>query len=351
MVEGVMIVTGLLLRCIVFALILIGSGVGLPAVVGASESGADQSYTDVPAGHAFFDEIEWLAAAGIAEGYADGTFDPTGAVSRQAVAAFLHRFAGAPDGETPTEPSFDDVPVDHPFFAEIEWLAAAGIAEGYPDGTFDPTAAVSRQAVAAFLYRFAAEPALTPPDEPSFSDVGAGHPFAGAIEVLAVAEVVGGYADQTFRPMEDVSRQAIAAFLHRYETPWQSYVSVWDLNAHTSISITEHGDAVDVMDGATVTVLVGRVELVADEYDLFAGIGCDVVGGTFTLTGAAVEAELMWGGLDIICSPAQLAQNDWLGGLLAAEDLELRRLGQLLIFSSGPTTLVLKDTGHPAPGL
>lgn len=50
--------------------------------------------------------------------------------------------------------TFTDVPPDHPFYAEIEWGAASGVIEGYPDGTFRPSNTVTRQAVAAFMARY-----------------------------------------------------------------------------------------------------------------------------------------------------------------------------------------------------
>lgn len=51
--------------------------------------------------------------------------------------------------------SFSDVPDTHPFFHEIEWMADAGISEGYADGTFKPNAPVTRQAMSAFMARLA----------------------------------------------------------------------------------------------------------------------------------------------------------------------------------------------------
>ena len=48
---------------------------------------------------------------------------------------------------------FSDVPSDHPFRSEIDWLVDTGISTGYADGTFRPEAPVSRQAMAAFLQR------------------------------------------------------------------------------------------------------------------------------------------------------------------------------------------------------
>jgi hypothetical protein len=50
-------------------------------------------------------------------------------------------------------PTFDDVPADHPFFDEIEWMAATHISNGYPDGTYRPSDPVTRQAMSAFMQR------------------------------------------------------------------------------------------------------------------------------------------------------------------------------------------------------
>jgi hypothetical protein len=54
--------------------------------------------------------------------------------------------------------TFSDVPSSHRFFFEIMWLGGTGVTTGYPDGTFKPGIAVQRQAMAAYLYRHAANP-------------------------------------------------------------------------------------------------------------------------------------------------------------------------------------------------
>ena len=113
----------------------------------------DGAFPDVPSTHQFFDEISWLVGQGITSGYPDGTFRPDTGVSRQAAMAFLYRMAGEPDGTYTNE--FSDVPVGHDFHDEISWGVQQGLTQGYPDGTFRPTVQVSRQAIAAFLYRYA----------------------------------------------------------------------------------------------------------------------------------------------------------------------------------------------------
>ena len=49
---------------------------------------------------------------------------------------------------------FSDVPASNQFHADIDWMVDNGITNGYGDGTFRPTAPVSRQAFAAFLRRY-----------------------------------------------------------------------------------------------------------------------------------------------------------------------------------------------------
>lgn len=171
---------------------------------------------DVGGSHAFCDEISWLLQESITTGYADFTFRPTATVTRQSMAAFLARLSGAALPPPPPSPTFSDVPTDHPFAAEIEWLVQQGIAAGFPDGTFGPGRPVSRQAMAAFLYRLAGSPAFSPPGHATFPDVGAKHPFFREIEWLAARDIASGYPDGRFRPTATVTRQAMAAFLQRF---------------------------------------------------------------------------------------------------------------------------------------
>jgi hypothetical protein len=132
------------------------------------------------------------------------------------MAAFLYRLAGEPTFTPPGSPTFNDVPDDHPFFKEIEWLSSTGVTGGFPDGGYHPTASVTRQSMAAFLYRLNGSPAHTPPDDPTFPDVPESNPFYLEIEWLVAMEVTGGFADGGYHPAAAVSRQSMAAFLHRF---------------------------------------------------------------------------------------------------------------------------------------
>jgi sugar lactone lactonase YvrE len=175
---------------------------------------ASPTFSDVPAHHPFAADIAWLVAEGLAQGYPDGTYQPAGAVSRQSLAAFLWRHAGQPATD-PGGATFADVPADHPFAEPIAWLVAEGLAQGYADGSFGPARPLSRQSLAAVLWRHAGRPDPGP-TPPAFGDVPADHPFAEAIAWLAAEGHSQGYSDGSFRPSGTISRQAVAALLHRY---------------------------------------------------------------------------------------------------------------------------------------
>ncbi|MCC5953968.1 MAG: S-layer homology domain-containing protein [Acidimicrobiia bacterium] len=185
-------------------------GVGSPFTVGPVLTG----FSDVPADQQFFGDIAWVADNGIAMGYDDGTYRPTVPVSRQAMAAFLWRLVGEPEPGFDVPP-FSDVPIGSPFATAIAWAAEEGITTGYPDGTFRPTDPITRQAMAAFLWRLAGEPSPTT-GAPSFPDVPPGSPFFLPVTWMAQQGITTGFADGTFRPADLVSRQAMAAFLRRY---------------------------------------------------------------------------------------------------------------------------------------
>jgi hypothetical protein len=193
----------------------VGPGCDAGAFEGAPQACA-QAFPDVPTSSQFFDEICWLDQMDITGGFADGEFKPSQSVTRQSMAAFLFRLAGSPPFPDPPTASFPDVPTNSQFFTEIEWLADEEITGGFADGTFKPGQSVTRQAMAAFLFRVMGDPeSFHDPATATFPDVPVGSTFFTEIEWLADAEITGGFADGTFKPAQAVSRQAMAAFLLR----------------------------------------------------------------------------------------------------------------------------------------
>jgi hypothetical protein len=183
------------------------------SVVTSAPNCASSPFTDVGQTHVFCPEIAWAKAANIADGFSDGTFRPNALVARQAMAAFLTRLVGASPPAC-TVPPFSDVPVTHPFCPEIAYAKAHGWTTGFGDGTYRPSAGVTRQAMAAFLMRvtsFTPTSCATLP----FSDVPLSNAFCPHIQWDKLNGVVSGFGDGTFRPGAQVTRQAMAAFLYR----------------------------------------------------------------------------------------------------------------------------------------
>ncbi|MFW2512311.1 S-layer homology domain-containing protein [Demequina sp. SO4-13] len=184
---------------------------------------------DSPDFSEFFNEITWLADEGITRGWdnGDGTanFRPFANVTRDAMAAFLYRYAGSPDVDLPDESPFSDVsPETSEFYEEIVWLSQQEITEGWVVGDeteFRPFEKITRDAMAAFLYRFADSPEWTAPEESPFVDVTADNTeFYAEITWLADSGITTGWTvgDETqFRPFSPITRDAMAAFLYRFD--------------------------------------------------------------------------------------------------------------------------------------
>ena len=113
---------------------------------------------------------------------------------------------------------FVDVPDNLIFAHEINTLADLGVIRGWPDRTFRPQISVWRDAVIAYMYRIADEPAYTPPRRSPFLDVDQSQPFykeicwAHSTGLTTGWKVRGGWE---FRPYQPILRDAMAAFLFR----------------------------------------------------------------------------------------------------------------------------------------
>lgn len=174
------------------------------------------NFSDVSEGQQFDHQISWMKSTGISTGWPDATFRPLLSVNRDAMAAFLYRLAGQPAFTPPASSPFVDVPTTSQFYKEIAWLASTKISGGWPDQTFRPLQPVNRDAMAAFLHRFAKVTDFVPPATSPFVDVPANAQFYKEIAWLASTGISTGWDDRTFRPLQPVNRDAMAAFMYRF---------------------------------------------------------------------------------------------------------------------------------------
>ena len=177
-------------------------------------------------GSAFTKEITWMYDQGISTGYETPNgreYRPFGKVTRDAMAAFLYRAAGSPQFDAPKTSPFTDVPTTHPFFKEIAWMDREKISTGWAVGNakeYRPTLNTTRDAMAAFLYRYAKATDPKPETSP-FTDVPADSAFLKEIAWMSSKGLSTGYDNgngtRSFKPFDDITRDAMAAFLYRYK--------------------------------------------------------------------------------------------------------------------------------------
>ena len=110
-------------------------------------------FVDVPAGAYYYDAVLWAAEGGIVTGTDAVHFSPDASCTRAQLVTFLWRAAGKPVVNYAM--NFTDVESGAYCAEAVLWAASLGIVDGYGDGRFGTNDFVTREQVAAMLYRFA----------------------------------------------------------------------------------------------------------------------------------------------------------------------------------------------------
>lgn len=125
------------------------------------------SFADAAADHWAYRYVEYAYANGVVGGYPDGLYHPEDSVDRGQMAVFVARAVATPTGEAgvpaapPGEPTFPDVTAESAWawcYRHVEFIAALGIAGGYPDGRYHPEEPCARDQMAAYIARAFALP-------------------------------------------------------------------------------------------------------------------------------------------------------------------------------------------------
>lgn len=169
-------------------------------------------FTDID-GSVHAEAIEWAAAAGIVQGVEPGRFAPEEPLSRGQLATVLATTFELPPADAQQQVSrLLDVPDDFVHAEAIESLVAAGIVQGFADGTYRPGDPVSRQQFASLLARtLGAESQV----RGTFQDVADDNVHRPAIEALAELGITTGCAPKRFCPEQPVLRGQAASLLMR----------------------------------------------------------------------------------------------------------------------------------------
>ena len=119
--------------------------------------------------------------------------------------------------ETPAPAAlpFTDVKSGNWFYDAVKYAYAQGLMTGTSATTFAPNGTMNRAMIVTVLYRLEKSPAVTGASK--FTDVPAGQWYSDAVAWAAANKIVNGYDETTFSPMNAVTREQMAAILFRYE--------------------------------------------------------------------------------------------------------------------------------------
>lgn len=124
---------------------------------------------------------------------------------------------GSFKAETPAPVAlpFTDVKSGNWFYDAVKYAYEQGLMTGTSATTFAPNGTMNRAMIVTVLYRLEKSPAVTGASK--FTDVPAGQWYSDAVAWAAANKIVNGYDETTFGPMNAVTREQMAAILFRYE--------------------------------------------------------------------------------------------------------------------------------------
>ncbi len=170
------------------------------------------SFSDVPAGASYAEAVHWAAEQGYVNGYADGHFGVNDNVTRAQLSAILYRAAGSPAASGTTR--FSDVSPDAYYVNAASWAADNGLINGYADGRFGVNAPVTRQQVAAILWRWAGSPDAA---ADAYTDAASIASYAQtAVDWSRANNIIAARSDGSFEPAVPATRVEIVSALYNY---------------------------------------------------------------------------------------------------------------------------------------
>ena len=174
-------------------------------------------FTDVRESDWFYEDVAFAYENGLFAGTSDTTFSPNASMTRAMLVTVLYRLEGQPavNGRS----GFSDVQYNGYYEDAVTWAADNGIVNGTSTTTFSPNANVTREQMAAILYRYAQYKKYNTAASSSlngFTDHASVSGYAAASLEWAVAEkLVNGSAGKLM-PTGNATRAQVAAILHRF---------------------------------------------------------------------------------------------------------------------------------------
>ena len=183
----------------------------------ASDSKPKLPFTDVSTSDWFYSDVMFVYENGLFSGTDSRSFSPNASMTRAMLVTVLYRLEGEPAGTGSS--SFSDVCSGSYYEKAVAWATANGIVTGTGSTSFSPDAKVTREQLAAILYRYAQYKKLgtdAGAKLDSFSDAGNVSGYASEALSWAVSEGLINGASGRLMPKGDATRAQVAAILHRF---------------------------------------------------------------------------------------------------------------------------------------
>ena len=191
----------------------------LPGIIGGNTgSNIKLPFGDVTVSDWFYDDVRYVYANGIMDGTSSDRFAPNAPLTRAMIVTILYRMDGSPAMSGASD--FKDVDSNKWFAKAVAWAAANGIVNGYGSGLFGPNDPVTREQLAAILYRYAVYGGMTAvtleENLGSFADTAQLSAYAIQAMNWAVGQGLINGSGSNLVPKAQATRAQVAAIIHRY---------------------------------------------------------------------------------------------------------------------------------------
>jgi hypothetical protein len=176
-------------------------------------------FSDVKTSDWYYGNVYYVWEHSLVNGTVADKFSPDISLTRGMIATILYRNEGEPSVAGQSDP-FIDVAAGAWYADAVKWGAANGVVKGIGGGRFDPDTPVSRQDLAAILYRYVKLKGLTLPEAKAYAPFGDEAEIADyakeAVAAFFMAEVINGKNGGVFDPKGTAIRAEVAAMMHRF---------------------------------------------------------------------------------------------------------------------------------------
>lgn len=175
-------------------------------------------FSDVRIADWFYNDVKYVYEKGMMAGTAADVFAPNATTTRAMIVTILYRLEGSP-AVTGTS-AFVDVPTGQWYTDAVNWAAANQIVKGTSATTFAPNDSITREQMAAILYRYAqykGYDVTKKADLSGYSDNGQVSAYAkDALAWANAAKLINGVTNTTLAPQGNATRAQVSAILHRF---------------------------------------------------------------------------------------------------------------------------------------